>query len=129
MQSSLGISRPAIVSRPVFRRHPVVRTRAAIIPELQILLDTYVCPVINDCSGIFIGTDQHQQSVLEKLHAIANHYDIVQSEKYVIRALLLDDDKLAMSIADSTDIYHKSIELVREQISKLPSIHTLPREI
>jgi hypothetical protein len=60
------------------------------------------------------------------LHAIVNHYDIVQSEKYVIRALLLDNDKLAMSIADATDAYHKSIEHVREAISKLPSIHTLP---
>ncbi|AGE52767.1 hypothetical protein PBCVCZ2_174R [Paramecium bursaria Chlorella virus CZ-2] len=82
--------------------------------------------MVNQCTNIFVGTEEHQQLVLTKLHTIANKYDITQSEVYVIRALLLDDDKLAVSIADATDIYHKSVDLVRQNISKLPSIHTLP---
>jgi hypothetical protein len=82
--------------------------------------------MVNQCTDIFIGTEEHQQNVLYKLHAIANKYDIIQSEVYVIRALLLDDDKLATSIAIATDNYHHSIDSVRENISKLPGIHTLP---
>ena len=119
---SLRISRPP----PMTYRRPVTRIRSAVIPELQILLNTYVCPTIHECSGIFIGTEEHQQTVLSKLHAIADHYNIIQAEKYVLRALLLDDNKLAVTIADATDLYHKSIEHVQEAISKLPSIHTLP---
>jgi hypothetical protein len=119
---SLCISRPP----PTTYRRPATRVRSAIIPELQSILNTYICPSIHECSGIFVGTEEHQKTVLSKIHAIADHYDIVQSEKYILRALLLDDDKLAMSIADATDAYHKSIDLVRQNISKLPSIHTLP---
>ncbi|AGE56264.1 hypothetical protein PBCVNEJV1_337R [Paramecium bursaria Chlorella virus NE-JV-1] len=120
MQSSIRVFKPMVSPRRA------VRVRSAILPELQILLHTYVCPAIKECSGIFVGTEEHQQIVLAKLHAISDHYDIAQSEKYVIRALLLDDDKLAVSIADAADIYHKSVDLVRQTISKVPSIHTLP---
>ncbi|AGE50767.1 hypothetical protein PBCVCVB1_224R [Paramecium bursaria Chlorella virus CVB-1] len=111
---------------PAMFRRPSVRARSGVIPEMHTILQTYVCPMVNQCTDIFIGTEEHQQLVLSKLHAIANKYDIAQSEVYVIRALLLDDDKLAVSIADATDIYHKSMDLVRQNISKLPNIHTLP---
>ena len=116
------------VLRPptVFRR-PSVRIRSGVIPEMHTIIQTYVCPMVNQCTDIFIGTEEHQQNVLSKLHAIANKYDIIQSEVYVIRALLLDDDKLATSIAIATDNYHHSIDIVRENISKLPGIHTLPK--
>ena len=107
-------------------KRPVTRTRSAVIPEMHIMLREYVCPAIQDCAGIFIGTEEHQQAVLVKLHAIADRYDIAQSEAYVMRALLLDDNKLAVLIADATDAYHRSIDVVRDAISKLPPVHELP---
>jgi hypothetical protein len=73
-----------------------------------------------------VGTDEHQIIVLSKLRAIAEHFDIVNSEEYIVRALLLDDDKLAVQIAYATDMYHQSIDLVREAISKVPSIKSFP---
>jgi hypothetical protein len=73
-----------------------------------------------------VGTDEHQVTTLMKLHAIADHFDIANSESYVIRALLLDDDDLAIKIAYAVDMYHQSINLVREQISKVPSIKSFP---
>jgi hypothetical protein len=90
------------------------------------VLSNYVCPVIHKCANLYIGTEEHQMSVLAKLHAIADHYDIRNSEEHVVRALLIDDDILAVKIADATDIYHQSVSYVREMISKLPPVSRHP---
>ena len=39
---------------------------------------------------------------------------------------MIDDDILAVKIADATDIYHQSVSYVREMISKLPAISHHP---
>jgi hypothetical protein len=112
--------------RPVSTKRMSVRTRAAVVPEMMDVLTNYVCPSIKNCVDLYVGTDEHQIIVLSKLRAIAEHFDIVNSEEYIVRALLLDDDKLAVQIAYATDMYHQSIDLVREAISKVPSIKSFP---
>ena len=115
--------RPATVCRP---KRLTVKADAGVVPEMLDVLTNYVCPVIHKCAGLYIGTEEHQISVLSKLHAIADHYNIINAEEHVIRALLIDDDILAVKIADATDIYHQSVSYVREMISKLPAISHHP---
>ena len=115
--------RPATVCRP---KRLTVKADAGVVPEMLEVLKNYVCPVIHKCAGLYIGTEEHQISVLSKLHAIADHYNIINAEEHVIRALLIDDDILAVKIADATDIYHQSVSYVREMISKLPAISHHP---
>ena len=111
--------RPSKVYRP---KRLTVKADAGVVPEMIDVLTNYVCPAIHKCAGIYIGTEEHQISVLAKLHAIADHYDIRNAEEHVVRALLIDDDILAVKIADATDVYHQSVDYVREMISKLPPI-------
>lgn len=115
--------RPTVVCRP---RRLTVKADAGVVPEMFDVLSNYVCPVIHKCANLYIGTEEHQMSVLAKLHAIADHYDIRNSEEHVVRALLIDDDILAVKIADATDIYHQSVSYVREMISKLPEVSKHP---
>ena len=115
--------RPSVVCRP---RRLTVKADAGVVPEMFDVLSTYVCPIIHNCANLYIGTEEHQITVLSKLHAIADHYDIRHSEEHVVRALLIDDDILAIKIANATDIYHQSVEYVRETISKLPAISRHP---
>jgi len=110
--------RPTVVCRP---RRLTVKADA-IVPEMMDVLTHHVCPIITKCANLYIGTEEHQMSVLAKLHAIADHYDIRNAEEHVVRALLIDDDILAVKIADATDVYHQSVSYVREMISKLPEI-------
>jgi hypothetical protein len=112
-------TRPQMICRP---KRLMVKADAGVVPEMLDVLTNYVCPVIHKCAGIYIGTEEHQISVLSKLHAIADHYDIRNAEEHVVRALLIDDDVLAVKIADATDVYHQSVDYVREMISKLPSV-------
>lgn len=112
-------NRPSMVRRP---RRLTVKADAGVVPEMFDVLSTYVCPIIHNCANLYIGTEEHQITVLSKLHAIADHYDIRNSEEHVVRALLIDDDILAIKIANATDIYHQSVSYVREMISKLPAI-------
>ena len=111
--------RPATVCRP---KRLTVKADAGVVPEMLDVLTNYVCPAIHKCAGIYIGTEEHQISVLAKLHAIVDHYDIRNAEEHVVRALLIDDDVLAVKIADATDVYHQSVDYVREMISKLPPV-------
>lgn len=111
--------RPATVCRP---KRLTVKADAGVVPEMLDVLTNYVCPVIHKCAGIYIGTEEHQISALAKLHAIVDHYDIRNAEEQVVRALLIDDDILAVKIADATDVYHQSVDYVREMVSKLPPI-------
>ena len=111
--------RPATICRP---KRLTIKADAGVVPEMLDVLTIYVCPVIHKCTGLYIGTEEHQISVLAKLHTIADHYDIRNAEEHVIRALLIDDDILAVKIADATDVYHQSVDYVREMISKLPVI-------
>ena len=115
--------RPATVCRP---KRLMVKADAGVVPEMLDVLTNYVCPAIHKCAGLYIGTEEHQMSVLAKLHAIADHYNIINAEEHVIRALLIDDDILAVKIADATDVYHQSVSYVREMISKLPAISRHP---
>jgi len=110
--------RPSAVHR---QRRMTVKAHA-VVPEMMDVLTHYVCPVITKCADLYIGTEEHQMSVLTKLHAIADHYDIRNAEEHIVRALLIDDDILAVKIADATDVYHQSVEYVREMISKLPEV-------
>ena len=103
-----------------------IKADAGVVPEMLDVLTNYVCPAIHKCAGLYIGTEEHQMSVLAKLHAIADHYNIINAEEHVIRALLIDDDILAVKIADATDVYHQSVDYVREMISKLPAISRHP---
>jgi len=112
--------------RPVSTKRMSVKTRAAVVPEMLDVLTNYVCPSIKNCVDLYVGTDEHQIMVLSKLRAIAEHFDIVNSEEYIVRALLLDDDKLAVQIAYAVNEYHTAIDLVREQISKVPSVKSFP---
>ena len=112
-------NRPTVVCRP---RRLTVKADAGVVPEMFDVLTHHVCPIITKCADLYIGTEEHQMSVLAKLHAIADHYDIRNSEEHVVRALLIDDDILAVKIADATDIYHQSVSYVREMISKLPEV-------
>ena len=116
-------NRPTVVCRP---RRLTVKADAGVVPEMFDVLSNYVCPVIHKCANLYIGTEEHQMSVLAKLHAIAEHYDIRNSEEHVVRALLIDDDILAVKIADATDVYHQSVDYVREMISKLPEVSKHP---
>jgi len=111
-------NRPYVVCR---RKRLTVKAHA-VVPEMMDVLTHYVCPVITKCTDLYIGTEEHQMSVLTKLHAIADHYDIRNAEEHVVRALLIDDDILAVKIADATDVYHQSVFYVREMISKLPEV-------
>ena len=115
--------RPATVCRP---KRLTVKADAGVVPEMLDVLTNYVCPVIHNCAGLYIGTEEHQISVLSKLHAIADRYDIRNAEEQVVRALLIDDDTLAVKIADATDVYHQSVDYVREMISKLPPVSRHP---
>jgi hypothetical protein len=110
--------RPSAVHR---RRRLTVKAHA-VVPEMMDVLTHHVCPIITKCANLYIGTEEHQMSVLAKLHAIADHYDIRNAEEHVVRALLIDDDILAVKIADATDVYHQSVFYVREMISKLPEV-------
>ena len=109
-------------SSAVHRQKRLTVKAHAVVPEMTDVLTHYVCPVITKCANLYIGTEEHQMSVLAKLHAIADHYDIRNAEEHVVRALLIDDDILAVKIADATDVYHQSVEYVREMISKLPDV-------
>lgn len=115
--------RPAAVCRP---RRMTIKADAGVVPEMMDVLVQHVCPVIHNCANLYIGTEEHQISVLSKLHTIADHYDIRNAEEHVIRALLIDDDILAVKIADATDVYHQSVDYVREMISKLPAVSHHP---
>lgn len=115
--------RPAAVCR---LRRMTIKADAGVVPEMMDVLVQHVCPVIHNCANLYIGTEEHQISVLSKLHTIADHYDIRNAEEHVIRALLIDDDILAVKIADATDVYHQSVDYVREMISKLPAISSHP---
>ena len=115
--------RPATVRRP---RRMTIKADAGVVPEMMDVLVQHVCPIIHNCSGLYIGTEEHQISVLAKLHTITDHYDIRNAEEHVIRALLIDDDILAVKIADATDVYHQSVSYVREMISKLPAVSHHP---
>jgi len=115
-------NRPSVVCR---RKRMTVKAHA-VVPEMMDVLTHHVCPIITKCANMYIGTEEHQLSVLAKLHAIADHYDIRNSEEHVVRALLIDDDILAVKIADATDIYHQSVDYVREMISKLPEVSRHP---
>jgi hypothetical protein len=106
----------------VSRRKIITVKAHAVVPEMLDVLLNYVCPIITKCANLYIGTEEHQMSVLAKLHAIADHYDIRNSEEHVVRALLIDDDILAVKIADACDLYHQSVEYVRELISKVPPV-------
>jgi len=119
----------SIVRTPCVRvttRRPSVRTRAALIPEMYGLLHSYVCPAVKECSNIFVGTEEHQMSIVVKMNVIANHLDISGVEKYILKALLIDDDQLALDLASSADIYNESIKIVRYFISNLPSSTNIP---
>jgi hypothetical protein len=102
-------------------RRPQMKTRAAVLPEMYSLLHSYVCPVVKECAGIFVGTEEHQLEVVTKMNVIADHLDIVGVERYVLKALLFNDEQLAIDIANASDTYHASIEVVRHFISKLPN--------
>jgi len=39
---------------PVVFRRPSVRIRSGVIPELHTILQTYVCPMVNQCTNIFV---------------------------------------------------------------------------
>ena len=123
---SLRLSKNIVPRRVVSTKRMSVKTRAAVVPEMMDVLTNYVCPSIKNCVDLYVGTDEHQVIVLSKLRAIAEHFDIVNSEEYIVRALLLDDDKLAVQIAYAVNEYHTAIDLVREQISKVPSVKSFP---
>ena len=91
--------RPATICRP---KRLTIKADAGVVPEMLDVLTIYVCPVIHKFTVLYIGTEEHQISVLAKLHTIADHYDIRNAEEHVIRALLIDDDILAVKIADAT---------------------------
>ena len=114
--------RPSAVHR---RKRMTVKAHA-VVPEMMDVLAHHVCPVVTKCADLYIGTEEHQISVLAKLHTIADHYDIRNAEEHVVRALLIDDDILAVKIADATDVYHQSVDYVREMISKLPAVSHHP---
>lgn len=105
----------------VSRQKRITVKAHAIVPEMLDVLSNYVCPVFTKCANLYIGTEEHQMSVLSKLHVIADHYDIRNAEEHVVRALLTDDDILAVKIADACDLYHQSVEYIRELISKIPA--------
>jgi len=115
--TNIFAKRPTIVCRS---RRLTVKADMGIVPEMLDVLTNYVCPVIHKCANLYIGTEEHQMSVLKKLHVIADHYDIRNAEEHVVRALLIDDDILAVKIADACDLYHQSVEYVRELIAKVP---------
>jgi hypothetical protein len=113
-------------SSAVHRQKRMTVKAHAVVPEMMDVLVHHVCPVVTKCADLYIGTEEHQMSVLTKLHAIADHYDIRNAEEHVVRALLIDDDILAVKIADATDVYHQSVDYVREMISKLPAVSHHP---
>lgn len=115
--------RPTTICRP---RRLTIKADMGVVPEMFDVLSTYVCPIIHNCANLYIGTEEHQITVLSKLHAIADHYDIRNAEEQVVRALLIDDDVLAVKIADAADVYHQSVDYVREMISKLPPVSRHP---
>jgi len=117
--TNIFAKRPTSVSR---QKRMIVKADMRMVPEMFDVLTNYVCPVIHKCANLYIGTEEHQMSVLSKLHVIADHYDIRNAEEHVVRALLMDDDTLAIKIADASDLYHQSVEYVRELISKVPPV-------
>ena len=104
------------------QKRMIVKADMRMVPEMFDVLTNYVCPVIHKCANLYIGTEEHQMSVLTKLHVIADHYDIRNAEEHIVRALLIDDDIIAIKIADASDLYHQSVEYVRELISKVPPV-------
>ena len=116
----------ALVSTVNFRPMPLkraryVRTHVAIIPEMANAL-SYVCPEVPQCAGLFIGTEEHQHSVITNFRILADHYNIVHSEPYVFRALLADKKDVAISIAEATDVYNDVVEIIGRLIKSLPEI-------
>lgn len=103
-----------------------VVTRAAVVPEMFDILHTYVCPVVKNCSGILLGSEEHQMEVLKQLHSLADHYNIVHSEPYIIKSLLNNDYDLAKDIAESTDLYHETLQIIQRLIKLTPDIYAPP---
>ena len=73
-----------------------------------------------------MGSEDRQIAILHQLQDIADHYNIVHSEEYIIRALLADNVDLATDIARSTDLYHENLELIRRFIAMLPDVYSPP---
>jgi hypothetical protein len=71
---------------------------------------------------MFIGTEEHQREIISNFHALADHYNIAHSEPYVFRALLAGDNDLAVSLAESTDVYNDIVEIIRRLITSLPEL-------
>ena len=119
----------SLAARPrvfITSRRKSVRARAGVLPEMMSILNAYVCPAVKNCSGISVGSEERQIAILHQLQVIADHYNIVHSEAYVIRALLADNVDLAIDIARSTDLYHENLELIRRFIAMLPDIYAPP---
>ncbi|AGE50046.1 hypothetical protein ATCVCanal1_045R [Acanthocystis turfacea Chlorella virus Canal-1] len=115
------VSTVAVRPMPLKRARTLVRTRVAVIPEMSDML-SYVCPVFSQCAGMFIGTEEHQREIITNFHALADHYNIAHSEPYVLRALLAGDKDLAVSLAESTDMYNDIVEIIRRLIVSIPEL-------
>ena len=94
----------------------------ALVPEMQTLLQSYVCPAFDACDSMFIGTEQFQLNVIANLYKLTNTYNIHYGEAYIIRALLLDNLNLALELSKAFNNYNTDITNVHELISKLPQI-------
>jgi len=114
------ISKPMTTGRPTTKR--VIKVRAGVVPEMLDMLHNYVCPLIKDCDGLYIGSEDHQLEVIRMAREIAAHYNIRSAEEYVVRALIDNKNELAVQIADAANMYNESIEKVQEVISQLPPI-------
>ena len=122
------VSTVKIRARPLVSRRNVV-TRVGIIPEMGDVLTRYVCPGLTQCAGMFVGTEEQQRDILSNMHSLADHYNIVNSEQYVLRALIAGDEELAVSLAEATSMYHDLIDLIRSLIVRLPDLYMFPPEM
>jgi hypothetical protein len=109
-----------IISRPMVKR--VIKIRAGVLPEMLDMLHRYLCPLITDCAGINIGSEDHQLEVIARAREIAAHYNIRSVEEYVVRALMDNKNELAVQIADAANMYNESIVRVKEVLEQLPPI-------
>jgi hypothetical protein len=71
---------------------------------------------------MFVGTEEHQREVITNFHLLADQYNIAHSEPYILKALLAGDKDLAVSLAESTDVYNDIVEIIRRLIVSIPEL-------
>jgi hypothetical protein len=93
----------------------------ALVPELDHLVRTHVCPMVAECAGVLLGDGDpaNQHDVVRVFYDLAAAYDIRHGEGYVLRALLHGDAWSARELCVGFDAYNAGLEVIRGVVDRL----------